>query len=109
MALAGYPLKCESPKITHTAFTSDLTVTNPEGIDMIKITGSNVATTTLNSHAHFQVWMAGEDTSSSGHVIEASAGDVIEGPFVKVFYDASLSQGSNLDVFVYERSKTTAS
>ena len=109
MALAGYPLKCESPKITHTAYNVDLTVTNPEGIDMIKITGSNVATTTLNSHAHFQVWMAGEDTSSSGHVIEASAGDVIEGPFVKVFYDASLSQGTNMDVFVYERSKTTAS
>ena len=112
MALAGYPLTCESPKITHCSKAGgNVTVINAEGIDMIKITGSNIAGTSENSHADFDVWVPGTDISASGDKvsISAAAGDVVEGPFIKVVYNDATSTGTELDAFIYERARTTAS
>ena len=112
MALAGYPMTCESPKITHgKKGGGDVTVTNAEGIDMIKVTGSDIAGLTENSHANFDVWLPGTDVEAGGDsvTIAASAGDVIEGPFIKVLFDDSESTGTNLDIFIYERSRATNS
>ena len=102
MALPGYPKTYETPKIHigHQATGSDVTV--DAKCEMIKCTGSGADPTA--SHAGFQIWYYGEDKTSAGHVVELGAGDILEGPFIKVLFDKSESAGADTEGYIYERS-----
>ena len=109
MALEGYPKTYETPKVHIGKYsagaTDDFTV---DGIcDLIKVTGSG--SDPSSSHGSFQVWYHGEDKTATGHIVELGAGDVLEGPFIKVFWDSSLGAGNDTEGYAYERSSITSS
>ena len=99
MALAGYPKTYASPKITHAPKGGgDVTVTGV--IDLVKFISFSTAGT---DHSNLTLWTEGEDTSAGGHAVEMGPGDILEGPFIKVFFDDSNSSGVGSDTLIYER------
>jgi hypothetical protein len=110
MALGGYPKTFLTPKI-HTGTqggsgtANDITV--DAVCDLIKVTGSGDSAA---GHGTFRVWYDGDNKNdaSAGHLVELAIGDVFEGPFIKVFFDATESAGTETEGHIYERSSITS-